>query len=314
MLVSVVIPTYAMERYEVFSECVESVLGQTYDPLEIVIVVDGNDDVYERVHADFGHFERMLIRNNDLNRGVSASRTIGAELASGEVVAMIDDDAVAEPDWIEELVRVYDETDAVAVGGYVAPEWIGETPAFFPEEFYWLIGCTEKGFADHREEVRNTYGSNISFRRDVFLDVGGYDENTGRKGSRHLQAHEAPVCIRIYQEYGKGVIYTDEAVVNHKMFAYRGDPWWLLKRAFWQGYSKRIMALLVPDSRGNEREFLRRVYFRYVPHRVRELVRSPSLAEFLQLIAIFGFTAAVGLGYLVALPRRDLVEAKSDEG
>jgi len=54
MKVSVVICTYAMDRYDVFSECVDSVLEQTYDPLEIVIVVDGNDSVFERVQDDYG--------------------------------------------------------------------------------------------------------------------------------------------------------------------------------------------------------------------------------------------------------------------
>ncbi|MFP4591257.1 MAG: glycosyltransferase, partial [Halobacteriales archaeon] len=44
MLVSVVVCTYDETRYDVFSACVESVLGQTYEPLELVIVVDGNDD------------------------------------------------------------------------------------------------------------------------------------------------------------------------------------------------------------------------------------------------------------------------------
>lgn len=313
MLVSVVVPTYSMERYDVFSECVESVFAQTHEPLEVVIVVDGNEEVYDRVRADFGQRENVVVHCNDENRGVSASRTIGAELAVGEVVAMIDDDAIAEPDWIEELVRVYEETDAVAVGGHVAPDWVGEEPSFFPEEFYWLVGCDERGFGEHMEELRNTYGSNISYRREVFLDVGGYDENTGRKGDRHIQAHEAPVGIRIREHYGRGVVYNKEAVVYHRMAPYRGDPWWLIKRAFWQGYSKRVMSHLVPDSRGNESEFLRRVYLRYVPERVGSLLRRPSIAGLLQLTAIFGFTGAVGFGYLYGLVRRDLLASLSQE-
>jgi len=99
MDVSVVICTYSMERYDVFSECVESVLNQTYEPLEIVIVVDGNPDVFDRVQEDFGQHKNLVMHNNNENRGISYSRTKGAKLASGEVVAMIDDDAVAESDW-----------------------------------------------------------------------------------------------------------------------------------------------------------------------------------------------------------------------
>ena len=117
MDVSVVICTYSMERYDVFSECVESVLAQTYDPLEVVIVVDGNSEVFDRVQEDFGTEDNTVLFDNDENRGISYSRTKGAELASGEIVAFIDDDGVAEPDWIEHHVAAYEETEAVAVGG-----------------------------------------------------------------------------------------------------------------------------------------------------------------------------------------------------
>ncbi|MGM0590530.1 MAG: glucosyl-dolichyl phosphate glucuronosyltransferase [Halobacteriota archaeon] len=308
MKVSVVICTYSMERYESFSETVESALAQTYEPLEVVIVVDGNDDVFERVRADFGDEDGVLIHLNDENRGISYSRTKGAKLATGEVVAMIDDDATAEPDWVEQLVTTYEETDAVAVGGTVVPDWVARKPDFFPEEFYWLVGCDERGFGEHGEELRNTYGSNISFRRDVFLDVGGYDEHTGRKGDRHIQAHEAPVCIRIRKETGKGVIYNKKAVVNHKLFAYRTELRWLVFRSFWQGYSKHVMDLLLPEAAADKNEYLKDLMLVYVPDRLGDLVRNPSLAKVQQLVMIFVFTAAVGLGYLYAILTPNLLD------
>ena len=321
MDVSVVICTYAMERYDVFAECVESVLGQTHEPLEVVIVVDGNEVVFERVESDFCAFTAddgspaLTLHCNDANRGISYSRTKGAKLATGEVVAFIDDDATAEPDWIEQLVDVYEETDAIAVGGHVAPDWVTEKPAFFPEEFYWLVGCDERGFGEHMEELRNTYGSNISFRREVFLSVGGYDVNTGRKGDRHVQAHEAPVCIRMANEYGQGVIYNTDAVVHHKLFDYRGEFRWLVNRSFWQGYSKRIMDVLLPEAKGDKNEYLKDLMLRFVPKRIGGLIRRPSLAKLQQLIAIFVFTAAVGFGYLYGLVtvRRSALEPPPEE-
>ncbi|WP_436344715.1 glucosyl-dolichyl phosphate glucuronosyltransferase [Natronorubrum sp. FCH18a] len=301
MKVSVVVCTYAMDRYDVFSECVDSVLAQTYDPLEVVIVVDGNDDVFERVRTDYGARDNVRVHCNDANQGISYSRTRGAELASGEVVAFIDDDAVAEDDWVEELARVYEERDAIAVGGHVAPDWVTEKPDFFPAEFYWLVGCDERGMGDHMAELRNTYGSNISFRRDVFLSVGGYDENTGRRGDRHIQAHEAPVCIRMANKYGRGVVYNTEAVVHHKLFDYRGDFRWLVFRSFWQGYSKRIMDLLLPEASGDKNEYLKQLLLEFVPGRMSDLARGPSSPKVKQLVTIFIFTAAVGFGYLYGL-------------
>ncbi|MCU4739794.1 glucosyl-dolichyl phosphate glucuronosyltransferase [Natronoglomus mannanivorans] len=313
MKVSVVICTYAMERYDVFSECVDSVLAQTYDPLETVIVVDGNDPVFERVREDFGGHDDVVLHCNDENQGISYSRTRGAELASGDVVAFIDDDAVAEEDWVAELARVYDESDAIAVGGHVAPDWVTEKPDFFPAEFYWLVGCDERGMGQHMEELRNTYGSNISFRRDVFLNVGGYDENTGRKGDRHIQAHEAPVCIRMANKYGKGVIYNTDAVVHHKLFDYRGDFRWLVFRSFWQGYSKRIMDLLLPEAAGDKNQYLKQLLFRFVPDRINEFIHTPSIPKAKQLVALFIFTVTVGCGYIYGIVtlQRNSLEVRS---
>ncbi|MGQ3410851.1 glucosyl-dolichyl phosphate glucuronosyltransferase [Natrinema sp. LN54] len=308
MKVSVVICTYAMERYDVFSECVDSVLAQTYDPLEVVIVVDGNEPVFERVRDDYGGLDDVILHCNDENHGISYSRTRGAEIATGDVVAFIDDDAVAEDDWVAELARVYDETDAIAVGGDVVPDWVTEKPDFFPAEFYWLVGCVEPGFAEDGEEVRNTYGSNISYRRSVFLAVGGYDPNTGRKGDQHLQAHEAPVGIRLLEQYGKGMIFTEDAVVHHKLFDYRGDFQWLVFRSFWQGYSKRIMDLLYPNAPDDKGDYLKQLLTHFIPRRMRGLVRSPSTFGAKQLISIVLFTGAVGLGYLYAMLTPNLIE------
>lgn len=307
MEVSVVICGYTLERTEVFLECIESVLAQTYEPIEVVVVIDGNPELASIVYDAFGDLESVFIVENKANRGISYSRTRGGKEASGDIIAFIDDDAVAEPDWIEQLVEVYEETDAIAVGGYVAPNWLEGKPFFFPEEFYWLVGCTERGFASDGEEVRNTYGSNISYRREAFLAVDGYDVNTGRKGDRHVQAHEAPVGIRLLREYGRGMIYVEDAVVQHTLFAYRGDFWWLVKRSFWQGYSKRVMDVLYPDTYGNEGAYLRGLVVEHLPRRVKNGVRRPSVAAWAQILTICLFTATVGLGYLYGLTKRDLL-------
>jgi glycosyltransferase involved in cell wall biosynthesis len=308
MNVSVVVCTHSLDRYGPFSECVESILAQEYEPLEIVIVVDGNKEVFERIQSDFGCKENVVVHNNDENRGISFSRTKGAELASGEIVAFIDDDAIAEPDWVGRLIEVYNESGAIAVGGDIKPDWQTEKPDFFPEEFYWLVGCVEPGFAEDGEEVRNTYGSNISYRRDEFLNVGGYDPSTGRKGDKHLQAHEAPVGIRFLEEYGQGMVFIKDAIVHHKLFDYRGELRWLLFRSFWQGYSKRVMDLLYPDAPDDKSAYLKQLLVYFVPKRVKDLIQSPSVTKLEQLLAVFVFTGTVGLGYLYAILMPNVVE------
>jgi len=304
MRVSVVLCTYSPDMYEHFREAAEGVFAQTYDDVELVVVVDGDDQLYERVRDDYGDHDDVVLHCNDENVGLLESRNTGAELATGEVVAFIDDDAVPDDRWAEELVESYETRDVLAAGGKMTPAWVAGKPAFLPEEFYWLVGVTHRGFADGPGYVRNTFGSNISFRRDAFLELGGFDTDIGgRKGDENLQGGETELCARMEVEYGERVWYNPDAEVAHKVFDYRTDSKWLLDRAFWQGYSKRAMDVLLPETGDEEGEFLRQLLVEFVPGRIKRLVSRPSVDRLQQLIFLGLFTFAVGIGYLYGITR-----------
>ena len=299
MKVSVVLCTYTLDMYEHFREAADSVLDQTHDDVELVVIVDGTPEVYEQVVDDYGDRENAVIECNDENVGLLASRNRGAELATGDVVAFIDDDAIADEEWVERLVRAYEEEDAIAAGGKMTPEWVAGKPSFLPEEFYWLIGVTHRGFADGPGEVRNTFGSNISFRADVFAELGGFDVDIGgRKGDKNLQGGETELCARMRERYGQGVWYDPEAEVAHKVFEYRTEFRWLVDRAFWQGYSKRAMESFVEDEGGEEGVFLKYIITNTTPRRVKHLVSREPLTEIQRFVMVYLLTGLVGFGYL----------------
>lgn len=302
MKVSVVICTYSEDMHEHFQDSLESVRSQTYEHVEIVVIVDGNESLYERIDSEFGADNDLKIYCNGENVGLSGSRNNALEYVTGDIVALIDDDAVANERWVEELVSVYEERDAIAVGGKMTPIWVAGKPNFLPEEFYWLVGVTHRGFAESGEEVRNTFGSNISFRTEVLRELGGFATEVGRQGEKNLQAHETEFCARMREEYGQGVIYNPEAQVGHKVFEWRTDKRWLLERSFWQGYSKRAMETLVSEeSSAEESDFLMQLLFEFVPSRVRSLLLGPTITKAKQLLTLFVLTATVGIGYLYGL-------------
>ena len=285
--------------YDHFCEAAESVLNQTYNNVELVVIVDGTPGVYDRVVEDYGNHEDVIISCNDENVGLLQSRNRGAELATGNVVAFIDDDAIADEEWIERLVDAYEDENAIAAGGKMTPEWVAGKPAYLPEEFYWLIGVTHRGFADGSGEVRNTFGSNISFRTNLFEELGGFNVSIGgRKGDKNLQGGETELCARMRTEYDQGIWYVPEAEVAHKVFQYRTKLGWLLDRAFWQGYSKRAMETLLEDNDDEEAEFLTRLITDFTLLRIRNIIQSPSIARITQLVMLWVFTATVGIGYL----------------
>jgi len=304
MRVSVVLCEHTLDRYDDLRDAAESVLTQTYDDVELVLVADGNEAVCERFHRDYGDRSDVVVHCNDANVGLLQSRNNGANVATGDVVAFLDDDAVADDEWIAELVETYRTEDVLAAGGKMIPLWIAGRPRFLPQEFYFLVGVTQRGFADGPGEVRNTFGSNISFRRDVFLELEGFDTAIGgRQGDANLQGGETELCARLAEEYGEGVYYNPDAEVGHKVFEYRTDPLWLLDRAFWQGYSKRGMAVLIPESTGAEAEFLRDILFEHTPHRLTTLIDDPRPEEAIQFLMLLVFTGVVGGGYLYGMTR-----------
>jgi len=204
--VSVVVCTYTLDMYEHFREAADSVLAQTHDDVELVVVVDGTPEVYEQVVDDYGDREDVVIECATTRTwGCWRVGNRGAAIASGDVVAFIDDDAIADEAWVERLVRAYEEGGRDR-GRREDDARVGRRQAVVsPEEFYWLIGVTHRGFADGPGEVRNTFGSNISFRADVFAELGGFDVDIGgRKGDKNLQGGETELCARMRERYGQG--------------------------------------------------------------------------------------------------------------
>ncbi|AUV81824.1 glycosyl transferase family A [Salinigranum rubrum] len=307
MKVSVVICAYSPDVFDHLVDAVNSVLAGTYDDVEVVVVVDGDESLCERIRDRYESHDDVVLHCNDENLGLSASRNEGIERAAGDVVAFLDDDAVAHPEWVERLVSLYRRHDAVAAGGRMTGRWVAGKPTFLPEEFYWLVGVTHRGFPTEECEVRNTFGSNISFRREVFEELGGFEPNLGRFGEKHLQGEETEFAARVRQRYGEGVWYDPDAVVEHKVFDYRTKPGWLVKRAFWQGYSKRVMADVLPEEDGGEEgDFLKQLLVEFVPDRVGDVVRERRSTDAVQLLSLGLLTAVVGLGYVYGVVTRRL--------
>jgi len=184
MLMSIVLCTHRSDRYDDFEEALNSLYAQSYNNFEIIVVVDGNRELYDRiVESGIVNVDevkgKVKVILNEKNLGLSESRNKGIKEAKGDVIAFFNDDAVADKNWIKELVRMYEEKEAVAAGGKILPEWVTKKPKFLPEEYYWLIGATHKGFPEGVTEVRNTFGSNLSFKADVPKALAGSEVRWG---------------------------------------------------------------------------------------------------------------------------------------
>ena len=235
--VSVVICAYTEARWSDLCAAVESVRRQTLPPREIIVVIDHNPDLAQRANE---LLPGAVVIENVQPRGLSGARNSGLAAARAAIVAFLDDDAVAAPEWLERLCAGYSDGNVLGVGGAIEPLWWNDKrPSWFPEEFDWVVGCTYRGMPAALAPVRNLIGCNMSLRREVFAEVGGFRTGIGRINALPLGCEETELCIRVGRRWPQGkLLYQPGAKVSHRVPATRGRWGYFCSRCYAEGLSK----------------------------------------------------------------------------
>lgn len=103
-LISVIVPVYNVEPY--LRQCIDSIVGQTYPYLEIILINDGSTDASGAICDEYARLEPRIKVIHQANQGLSAARNRGVDLAKGEYLSFVDSDDWLELDMYEELVAV----------------------------------------------------------------------------------------------------------------------------------------------------------------------------------------------------------------
>ncbi|MFJ9350104.1 glycosyltransferase family 2 protein [Streptomyces sp. NPDC101237] len=278
--ISVVICVYTEDRWEDILAAVSSVRAQSYPALETLLVVDHNPALLERLTTQYERAAHVRVLANAGPRGLSAGRNTGIASSLGEVIAFLDDDAVAERDWLLRFAEGYADPLVMAVGGRTLPVWAsGRRPRWFPEEFDWVVGCTYRGLPPGRVRVRNVLGGNASFRRTAFDAAGGFATGIGRDGDRRpLGCEETELCIRLTRARPDAVLLIDDrAVIHHRVPRAREHFGYFRTRAYAEGLSKALVARSVGAADGLESE--RRYAARVLPAGIARGLRDALLAR-----------------------------------
>jgi glycosyltransferase involved in cell wall biosynthesis len=292
--VSVIISAYTTERYCDLQKCIASLRNQVVLPYEIILVVDPDKRLKDFFSSKLPPDIKIIASEKC---GLSNARNVGVKLASGNIIAFIDDDAVADRNWLKFLIVNYDDPCVVGVGGYINPIWSNKRPKWFPKEFDWIVGCSYKGLPEVKSCVRNPIGCNMSFRKDAFNHVGYFLESIGRTGKKLTAGEEAEFSIRLLNTIPNAkIIYDPFAIVHHKVPKERTSVTHFIKRSFYEGFSK---AQISRKSNLNSLANLESHYSKYLllvsfPSKLRQINKLHSMLE---LSAILMAILSVLIGY-----------------
>jgi GT2 family glycosyltransferase len=261
--VSVVICSYSDERFDDLSAAIASLERQTVTPGEIVVAVDRNPALLDRV---LEAFPSVIAVANDQHPGAGGARNSGVAACSGEILAFIDDDVRADVDWLARLLPAFESPEVLGAGGRIVPLWATQRPSWFPAEFDWVVGCTYRGLPDKTTTVRNVISANMAVRRRVFEELGGFLAGFGKQGSAS-EPEETEFCIRALARWPLGKwLYVPEASVRHRVTPERETWRYFLARCRNEGKGKARMTrhAQVGVELSSERQYATRV----LPHGV----------------------------------------------
>lgn len=225
--VSLYIPCYNAERY--LARTIEGALRQTYPFDEILIIDDGSKDRTREIASSFP----VRILSHDRNRGLAAARNTGFRSARNELVASLDADCVADPDWLEKLLPHLEDPKVAGAGGRLeeavltslADRW---RQAHLPEDWGAAVVLNPPFL----------FGANGLHRKSALEEAGGYDEVAWPAGC----GEDTDISRRIRAK-GYSLIYDPAALVKHtKQDTVRSvlDTRWRWWRYGVEAYFKRI--------------------------------------------------------------------------
>ena len=204
---SLIIPTY--NRDEVLCKTIKYALEQTYTDFEIIVINQTKHLNHKAIHFSQSLKSKIKIFEHQ-PPSLPGARNRGIELASGEIIILIDDDVILPLDFIFQHAKYYDDPEIVGVTGPVYHNKPSPKPSLtFNNEFLKWISYYQ--FQDSKEKVAyRGAGGNFSFRRDNAFNVGLYDSNF--IGTAWGEEYDFSLRLK---KCGKKIIYNPRASLFH---------------------------------------------------------------------------------------------------
>ncbi len=243
--IAISICTY--NRYDVLPKAIESAIEQSTPASQYrVIVVDNssNREVARSTAATYRKRPQVTYLVEE-RAGLSNARNVSARECGTDFIAFMDDDAIADRDWIKEILNAFDSfgPQTAIVGGRVDPIWGAPRPPWLHDAMLGSLSVINWGGKARVAGPQEWFaGTNIAFRTDTILQNGGFSTGLGRIGSGvSLLSNEEVQLVARIQNRGSQLVYAPAARVGHLVDASRLTRTWFRRRAAWQAVSDFLM-------------------------------------------------------------------------
>jgi len=309
--ISIVATCYSQERFRDVIDLIESVRCQTYRSLDLILVIEKSRNLYQQIfsYITTNSISNVLVVFNPF-LGLSSARNLGVKLAKGDIIAFVDDDVVLEPQWAEETAKMFNDPTIIGAAGPCRPLIVNGKQNRLPEELEWLIGCTAFYDLKRPGEIRNAWGMNMAFKRELFECGLRFNEVFGMRSATMEAWGQRPpedvdFSLRARAVTGGRILYNPYAGTRHKVYQHRFQIIRFIKKSFFLGHQRRILKTTYTGLGGDllkvEKGLLRRILVRTFPRALMNFPRSPRTALYQFAVALTVLTF-VFLGYVFCRP------------
>ncbi|MGF1566944.1 MAG: glycosyltransferase family 2 protein [Nodosilinea sp.] len=252
-LMSAIICTHNRAHY--LGAAIDSLRAQVYPAYEIIVVDNASTDATKAVlEARLPDDSITYVYEGSL--GLSAARNRGATVARGEILAYLDDDAEADPNWLAALAAAFAlYPHATIAGGHVSLIWppgVTSPPRWLSPTLSESLGIYDLGqqIQQITDPQRTPRGLNYAIKKSFWETTGGFDLQLGRVGKNLLSNEELHMTQQALSA-GFAVLFVPQAQAGHNVAPERLRPSWFLHRSWWQGisecYREHLSHTLTPD-------------------------------------------------------------------
>ena len=246
MFISVVVCTYNRDKH--IKRALDSLINQDFDTSAYeIIVVDNNstDNTSEIIHQ----FKKDNPNHNitlakETNQGLSFARNKGIELAKGQYVSFIDDDGIAQADYISKIKFYTDKyPEILAFGGKVLAKYeTGIEPEWMSKYIERIISIVDMG--EYVKLFKNTYpvGCNMIFKKEIFDKLGGFNTQL------RLRSDDKYIFLKIMNA-GYKVLYLPKVVVQHFIDDFRTKKEYIVRVSKLNGKAENIRINSLPNKK-----------------------------------------------------------------